>query len=121
MDDRSLETRMGSLLRAGVLIAAAVVTVGGVLYLVQHHAEQIHYGIFTEEGGDLRTIAGIASSASRLHSGALIQFGILLLIATPVARVVFAVVGFALERDKLYLLVSVVVLAILIFSLLHAT
>ena len=121
MDDRSLEIRMGSLLRAGVLIAAAVVTAGGVLYLVQNHAKEIHYGTFSEEGADLRTIAGIASDAARLHSEALIQFGILLLIATPVARVIFAVVGFALERDRLYLLVSIVVLAILVFSLWHAT
>lgn len=51
---------------------------------------------------------------------ALIQLGVLLLIATPVARVVFAVVGFALERDRLYVAVSVAVLAILAASLLYS-
>jgi len=51
---------------------------------------------------------------------ALIQLGVLLLVATPVARVVFAVVGFALERDRLYVVVSVAVLAILAASLLYS-
>jgi len=32
-------------------------------------------------------------------------------------RVVFAVVGFALERDKLYVVVSLTVLAVLMISL----
>ena len=121
MDDRRLELQMGALLRAGVLAAAAIVALGGVFYLIQHHAEQVHYGTFTVDGPDLRTIAGIAASAMHRQSEGLIQIGVLLLIATPVARVVFAVAGFALERDRLYTLVSMIVLAILIFSLLHAT
>ena len=121
MDDRRLEVQMGTLLRVGVLAAAAVVAMGGGLYLAQHHAQQVHYETFIVEGPGLRTIAGIAASAVHGQSEGLIQIGLLLLIATPVARVVFAVAGFALERDRLYTLVSIIVLAILIFSLLHAT
>lgn len=121
MDDRRLEIQIGNLLRAGVLVAAGTVLLGGLVYLAQNHAEPIHYSIFHEEGSDLRTLAGIARSALNLRSEGLIQLGVLLLIATPVARVVFAVVGFALERDRLYTIVSLIVLAILVFSLLHAT
>lgn len=121
MDDRRLESQIGTLLRAGVLTAAAIVTVGGVFYLVQHHTEPAHYGTFQEERSDLRTVTGITGSALHLRSLGLIQLGVLLLIATPVARVVFAVAGFALERDRLYVIVSIIVLAILVFSLLHAT
>ncbi len=47
----------------------------------------------------------------------MIQLGILLLIATPVVRVVFCVVGFARQRDRLYVAVRTLVLAILIYSL----
>jgi uncharacterized membrane protein len=121
MDDRRLEIQIGSLLRAGVLVAAVIILVGGLLYLAQYHAAAIHYGSFQEEGSDLRTLGGITRSALHLRSEGLIQLGVLFLIATPVARVVFAVVGFALERDRLYMMVSLIVLGILVFSLLHAT
>ena len=121
MDDRRLESQMGTLLSAGVLAAAAIVLAGGIFYLAQHHGEPIHYSTFQVEGLDLRTLSGIVQSTLQLHSEGIIQFGLLLLIATPVARVVFAVVGFALERDWLYVAVSVIVLAILTFSLMHAT
>jgi uncharacterized membrane protein len=47
----------------------------------------------------------------------LIQFGLLLLVATPVARVAFAVFAFARERDRVYLTVSLIVLAVLVYSL----
>ena len=47
----------------------------------------------------------------------MIQFGLLLLIATPVARVVLCVIGFARQRDRLYVVVSSVVLLVLIYSL----
>jgi uncharacterized membrane protein len=121
MDDKRLETMIGQLLRAGVLLAAAVVFAGGALYLVRHHADQVHYKPFVESGADVRTLRGIVKSAMHLESAGLIQLGLLLLIATPVARVALAVVGFALERDRLYALVSMIVLAILVYSLMRAT
>lgn len=121
MDDRRLESIMGNLLRIGVLLAAGLVTIGALVYLGQHYADHTSFHKFIEESADLRTVAGIVKLAAHFDSAGLIQFGLLLLIATPVARVVFAVIGFALERDKLYVAVSAIVLAILVISLLHAT
>lgn len=121
MDDRRLEEIIGNLLRAGVLLAAAVVLAGGGLYLVQQHSSKISYRTFTVESDSLRTLPGIVHSAAQLHSDGLIQFGLLLLIATPVARVAMAVIGFHLERDRLYELVSLIVLAVLAFSLMRAS
>jgi uncharacterized membrane protein len=121
MDDRRLETLIGNLLRAGVLLAAAVVCAGGALYIAQRGADPVSYRTFAPGGSDTRTLAGILQSAMHLHSEGLIQFGLLLLIATPVARVALAVIGFALERDRLYAMISLIVLAILAFSLMHAT
>lgn len=120
MDDRRLELIIGNLLRAGVLLAAAVVLIGGILYLAVHHADPIGYQRFSDGGAAIQSVAGILHSAARLNSEGLIQLGLLLLIATPVARVALAVVGFALEKDRLYTVVSLIVLAILAFSLLHA-
>ena len=121
MDDRRLETIIGRLLQAGVLLAAAVVTIGAVAYLVQHHADRVHYQTFVAGGPDTRTLDGIVRSAAHFESPGIIQFGLLLLIATPVARVALAIAGFALERDRLYTVVSAIVLVILLASLLHAT
>jgi uncharacterized membrane protein len=121
MNDKRLETIMGSLLRTGVLLAAAVVLCGGALYVAQHYAQLVSYRTFASGAGDTRTLGGIVASASHMQGDGLIQLGLVLLIATPVARVAFAVAGFALEHDRLYTLVSLIVLTILVFSLLHAT
>ena len=121
MDDRRLESIIGRLLQTGVLLAAAIVVAGGALYLVQHPSDRVDFHIFTPGGSDLRTLPGIVRSAAHFHSVGLIQFGLLLLIATPVARVAMAIVGFAFERDRLYTVVSLIVLLILAFSLIRAT
>jgi uncharacterized membrane protein len=120
MNDQRLEGMIGSLLRIGVLSAAALVLFGGVIYLAQHGTQPVSYRTFVAGPEKLRTFGGIVRSAAHLESDGLMQFGLLLLIATPVARVVFAAVGFQLERDRLYVAISLIVLAVLVFSLLHA-
>lgn len=121
MNDQRLENIIGQLLRAGVLLAAAVVFAGGVLYLVQNHSQRVDYKTFSAGSENLRTLPGIVKLAAELDSEGLIQFGLLLLIATPVARVIMAIAGFQLERDYMYVVVSLIVLAVLLFSLMHAT
>ena len=121
MDDRRLETIIGRLLQTGVLLAAATVFTGGVLYLVQNHAARVDYRVFVPPRPELRTFAGVARSAAHFESEGIIQLGLLLLIATPVARVAMAIAGFALERDRLYTVVSLIVLLILVYSLTRAT
>jgi len=121
MDDRRLESIIGQLLRAGVLFSAGVVTLGGILYLVRFHGVRVNFGSFVADGPETRTVRGIVRSAASFKSEGLMQAGLVLLILTPVARVVMAVVGFALEKDRLYTVVSLIVLAILAFSLTHAS
>lgn len=127
MDDRRLETMIGRLLQIGVLAAAGTVLAGGVLYLVQSHSGHVDYRNFVPlansapGSSDLLTLSSILRSAIHFDSLGLIQFGLLLLIATPVARVALAVVGFALESDRLYTVVSLIVLLILAFSLIYVT
>jgi uncharacterized membrane protein len=113
-----VEQCIGNLLRGGVLLAAVVVLLGGSLYLVKHGTALPLYGSFRSEPEELRHISGILANAWALHGRGVIQLGLLLLIATPVARVVCAMVAFALQRDWLYVGVTVIVLSVLVYSLL---
>jgi uncharacterized membrane protein len=115
--DWHVEQVLGNLLRAGVILAAAVVLAGGVVYLVRHGAEQQQLSAFQEEPPALESFAGIVSSAWKGSSRGIIQLGLLLLIATPVARVAFSVIAFLLERDGTYVFLTLVVLGVLLSSL----
>lgn len=115
--DKSLENVIGILLRTGVLLAAGVVVVGAVLYLAQNGTQPVHYATFQPMATGLTSMSGIFAGALHLQAAAVIQLGILLLIATPVARVALAMFGFYLERDYLYTVVSAIVLAVLLYSL----
>jgi uncharacterized membrane protein len=121
MDDKRLEIIIGRLLQTGVLLAAAVVIAGGALYLVRHHSNPASYRRFVAGGPAIQTLPGIIESAAHFNGEGLMQIGLVLLILTPVARVAMAVAGFFLERDRLYTVVSLIVLLILAFSLIHAT
>jgi len=117
VDDKSVEVFLGRLLRFGVLLAALVVFVGGVWFLVESHDVPQSYKTFRGEPAELRSVPQIVQQATALRPLGLIQFGLLLLIATPVARVLFSVFGFALERDWMYVVVTLLVLALLIYTL----
>jgi uncharacterized membrane protein len=116
-NDQRVENVIGNLLRAGVILAAAVVLAGGVLYVAKYGSRRPQYGVFRGEPSDLRNASQIVDDAISLHSRGLIQLGLLLLIATPVARVAFSVIAFAGERDWLYVVVTLIVLAVLLYSL----
>src|ERR1700736_5466599 len=104
--DERVEQIVGNLLRAGVIIAAGVVTAGGLLYLIRYGRSPTDYHIFRGEPADLRSPWGIVQDALALRRRGLIQLGVLLLIATPVARVVFSVFAFAFQRDWTYVIVT---------------
>jgi uncharacterized membrane protein len=114
--EHGLEQAMGRMLQIGVTVAALVVLAGGILYLRQFGESKPDYQHFQGAPAALETVSGIVAGAMRLNAQSVIGFGILLLIATPICRVVFGVVGFAALRDRLYTVVSVVVLVILLYS-----
>jgi uncharacterized membrane protein len=120
MDDADLESRMGRLLQAGVSVAGLTMALGGALYLWQQGRASASYAHFRTVDPELKTIAGVFRGVRALRATAIIQFGVLLMIATPVMRVAFAVFGFAQERDWLYMFISMVVLGLLAYGLLAA-
>jgi uncharacterized membrane protein len=116
--DRQVERIIGALLRIGVIVAASITAAGGIWYLSRHARDIPRFSAFRGEPQSLRSVGGIIGAVLSLHSDALIQLGLLVLIAVPVLRVAVSIVAFALERDWLYCAVTVLVLAILLFSLL---
>jgi uncharacterized membrane protein len=116
--DQKLENIVGNLLRAGVSISAFVVAFGGIVYLARHWREPANYRVFQGEPADLKSVSGILRYAFEFHGRGIIQFGLLLLIATPVFRVALSIWGFAAERDRMYMIFTGIVLIVLLYSLL---
>jgi uncharacterized membrane protein len=116
--DKTIEEIVGNLLRTGVSLSAFVVSIGAAIYLTRHGREAANYRVFHGEPSDLRSLSGIVREAFHLRGRGIIQLGLLLLIATPVARVAFSIWGFAEEHDRLYMIFTGIVLIVLLYSLL---
>lgn len=115
--DQGVEVIIGDLLRTGVLLSGIIIFAGGSLYLIHDGQTPVHYGQFDPNRAELRSVVPVIKGAFGLDPRAIIQMGLLLLIATPVARVLFSIVAFAMERDWTYVWITVIVLGILTFSL----
>jgi uncharacterized membrane protein len=118
MKDKDMQSIIGWVLRAGVIISISVVFAGGVLYIYRHGSSVANYHTFKGIPDFVRDLNGIGTGILTFRGRAIIQAGIILLIATPVIRVVFSAVGFILEKDYLYTGITLVVLAIICFSML---
>ncbi|MDD5085249.1 MAG: DUF1634 domain-containing protein [Candidatus Omnitrophica bacterium] len=116
--DEQTEAIIGRLLRVGVIAAAVFVAFGGILYLFKYGRMIADYSIFRGEPSDLKSLSGILSDALALRRRGLIQLGLVLLIATPIARVVFSVFAFMRQRDLAYAMITLAVLSLLVYSLL---
>jgi uncharacterized membrane protein len=121
-DDSAMDQTLGNLLRAGVILAAVVTAAGGAVYLGKRwdeRAPDLRQFAFADKPPppELSSVSGVGAYAFNGHGAGLIQLGVLLLIATPVARVAFSVYAFARQRDLLYVVLTVVVLVLLVFSL----
>ncbi|EDM35091.1 hypothetical protein PBAL39_08430 [Pedobacter sp. BAL39] len=115
--DKDIQVILGTLLRVGVIASMSVVLIGGVFYLFANGGAAIDYSKFDAHKSGYSDIPAVFIGLKNLNAKALIQFGILLLIFTPVARVVFSIFSFLIERDYLYVLIGFFVLAIILYSL----
>jgi uncharacterized membrane protein len=119
MTDKEMELSIAGMLRFGVSFSAVLVFLGGILYLRHPWLKAPTYGRFVAESEPLHALASVFRGVIRLDAKSVITLGILVLIATPIFRVAFCVVGFARQKDKLYVLISTSVFAILIYSLIQ--
>jgi uncharacterized membrane protein len=116
ISDFDIESMMGRLLITGVIISGTLILLGGFLYLCQMGFAKPHFRTFRGEPSNLRSVKQIISGVTRFDSLSIIQLGLLLLIATPISRVLFSVIGFLFEKDYLYVIISLIVLAIIGYS-----
>jgi uncharacterized membrane protein len=117
--DLRIEVALGKLLRAGVIISAVVVLAGGILYFVQNGGRTPQFHVFQGVPGCTLRNTAIITGLLGGRGECVIMLGLLLLIATPIARVLFSAIAFALEKDRTYVAITLVVLGFLLFSLLY--
>ena len=117
VSDHAVEQVVGRLLQIGVALSAVVVIIGGIMLLTHHGSDVSSFVEFRGEPESLRTLYGIIHGALAADSRSIIQLGLLLLIATPILRVAFTLVAFLLQRDRVYVGITTIVLVLLLYGL----
>jgi len=115
--DRDIQLILGTLLRVGIVSSMSIVFVGALVYLSFHYKDVVNYSRFDPAQAPKGSIGKILSGLTTGSGESVIQMGILLLIFTPVLRVLFSVFGFLIERDYLYVSIGIFVLAVILFGL----
>ncbi|MBD2775945.1 DUF1634 domain-containing protein [Iningainema tapete] len=117
LSEQQFEQLLSNLLKYGVLIASSVVLVGGILYLLRHGSEPVDYGFFQGVPSKLCSPTGVVTAALSGSYSGIIQLGLLLLVATPIVRVVISLLVFLKQREYIFSAISLFVLTALIYSL----
>jgi uncharacterized membrane protein len=115
--EQRMRNIMGNVLRAGVITAAFIVFIGGVLYLIRYGHNLPDYDIFKGQPEELRHPSTIISNALAFRRRALIELGLLILVATPTIQILFAAFNFIRQRDYIYSSICLIVLILLCYSL----
>jgi len=115
--ERDVEMFIGQQLRWGVITASVIAFIGGIIYLYSHGGDTPAYHVFNGAPEYVRYLPGIFHGVARLDGMAIIQLGVVVLLATPITRIAFSVVAFAMEKDRLYVMITLLVLSIIIFSI----
>lgn len=112
---RQAELMISHVLRGGVLLSAAVVLVGVILFYFRYFSAA---GPGVSTAAFPHTLASVSQGLMQGDPQAIIALGLLLLLATPVLRVAVSIVAFGLERDWRYVVITSIVLLILLISFL---
>lgn len=115
-----LEDVIGWTLRIGVIISIALILLGLALLVVKPSEPHIlrllsspTSPINSSAIPPLQSLAGVY----QFNGIDIILLGLMVLIATPVMRVVMGIVQFARERNYIYVVITTIVLFNLIFSI----
>lgn len=121
--ERDMELFIGKFLRYGVITSCIITMFGGILYLYQHGGQMPDYSPipdgqpFPGVAHYLRELSTILPRMATFDGAAIIQFGVCVLIATPILRIVISVIAFLVEKDYLYVGITLVVLSIILANM----
>jgi len=112
-----MEKLIGITLLAGVLASTLVVLLGGLIYVSRHGSTTVDYRVFRGEPSDLRTLSGVGKDVVALSGQGMIQFGLILLVGLQVVRVALTGAFFLISRDRIFVAITTIVLALLAYGL----
>lgn len=116
--EKDFQTIIGNLLRYGVWISLSVAFIGGIVYLMNHGSQIEDYSVFKENDRNIfEVITAVYHGAISGDGASLIFTGIILLFLTPVLRVLLSLFSFLLEKDYLYVGITLIVIVIIIISI----
>lgn len=116
--DRNIQKIIGTLLRLGVVSASIISLVGGVIYLSVHGLNTMpDYHEFHGQPEAYTQLSGIIEKAFSLNARGIMQLGVVVLILTPILRVVCSLFSFAIEKDRMYVVITLIVLCVILFSM----
>ena len=113
-EERDVELYIGKLLRYGVILSSLITITGGVS---QHPDQELNFKTFVGAPNYLRELSTLLPAVLKLDGLAIIQLGVAVLIATPVLRVAFSIIAFAIEKDRMYIVITCIVLAIILSNM----
>lgn len=115
--ERDVEMFIGQQLRWGVISASIIALIGGIIYLYTNGQGTPSYTEFNGAPLYVRHLPGILQGVRQLDGMAIIQLGVVVLLATPITRIAFSILAFAIEKDTLYVFITLIVLGVITFSI----
>ena len=114
-----IQQLIGNTLRWGVILACLLATIGGVYYLMEHGLDPVpdyrHFDIASAAAQtNYTTLGGLWQGILHGDAASCVQVGVIVLILTPIARVVLSLFDFIVEQDWLYVSITAIVLAVII-------
>lgn len=114
--DVDLNRSVGNLLRLGVILSVAISIIGFVKLFLEGFKMPKNYSLLETGSSSEKLWGQFWESLCKGEGMAIIQLGILVLIFTPLMRIVFALIGYLKEKDYIYVIISSIVLAIMAIS-----
>lgn len=115
--EKDFQYIIGNLLRYGVWTSLSVAFIGGIVYLFGHSTDIENYSVFHENDRNIfEVISAVYNGAIQGNGESLIFVGIILLFLTPVLRVILSLFSFLLEKDYLYVGITLIVILIILIS-----
>lgn len=116
--DLDLNRSVGNLLRLGVVLSVATSLIGFIKLFTEGFKMPRKYNLLNMGDSSEKVWGSFWDSLCKGEGMAIIQLGILILILTPLVRIIFALIGYLKEKDYTYVVISLIVLTIMLVSFL---